>query len=90
MALQLDQIIFGGCPQALRRCQRESVDLVVTSPPYADRRSKTYGGIGVNKYVEWFMPIADELQRVLRPTGSFVLNIKEIVVNSGREVPPLH
>lgn len=84
VAIQLDQIIFGACPQALKRCQRESVDLVVTSPPYADRRSKTYGGIGANKYVEWFMPIGDELQRVLKPTGSFILNIKEIVVSGER------
>ncbi|HEV2349503.1 MAG TPA: site-specific DNA-methyltransferase [Terriglobia bacterium] len=84
MSLRLDQIIFGDCPQALKKCGRESVDLVVTSPPYADRRSKTYGGISADKYVEWFMPIGDELQRVLKPTGSFVLNIKEIVVGGER------
>jgi DNA modification methylase len=54
-----------------------SVDLVITSPPYAERRKKAYGGIAAEKYVEWFLPISAELLRVLKPTGSFVLNIKE-------------
>jgi site-specific DNA-methyltransferase (adenine-specific) len=57
---------------------------VVTSPPYADRRSKTYGGIKPDAYVEWFMPIANQLHRVLKKTGSFILNIKEITVNGER------
>jgi DNA modification methylase len=55
----------------------ESVDLIITSPPYADSRKNSYGGIHPDKYVEWFMPIAGELKRVLKPEGSFVLNIKE-------------
>lgn len=53
------------------------VDLIMTSPPYANRREWVYGGIPADKYVSWFMPIASELERVLKPTGSFVLNIKE-------------
>jgi site-specific DNA-methyltransferase (adenine-specific)/site-specific DNA-methyltransferase (cytosine-N4-specific) len=62
----------------------QSVDLVVTSPPYAKRREKTYGGIDANRYVEWFLPISAELMRVLKPTGSFVLNIKEHCENGER------
>ena len=62
----------------------ESVDLICTSPPYADSRSRTYGGIKPDEYVEWFLPIADELQRVLKPTGTFILNIKERVVDGER------
>jgi site-specific DNA-methyltransferase (adenine-specific) len=54
-----------------------SVDLIITSPPYAERRKKAYGGIAGEKYVEWFLPISAELRRVLKPTGSFVLIIKE-------------
>lgn len=54
-----------------------SVDLVMTSPPYAEQRKNTYGGISEDKYVEWFIPIAKEIYRVLKPSGSFVLNIKE-------------
>jgi len=62
----------------------ESVDLIITSPPYADSRKNSYGGIHPDKYVEWFMPIAAELKRVLKPEGSFVLNIKEKVVECER------
>ncbi|MCX6645896.1 MAG: site-specific DNA-methyltransferase [bacterium] len=60
------------------------VDLVVTSPPYADRRSKVYGGVKPRDYVGWFLPISDQILKVLKPTGSFVLNIKEIAVNGER------
>lgn len=61
-----------------------SVDLIVTSPPYADQRKKTYGGITPDEYVAWFLPITAELLRVLKPTGSFILNIKERVVEGER------
>ena len=54
------------------------------SPPYADQRQTTYGGIAPDDYVAWFLPIAAELKRVLKPEGSFVLNIKERVVNGER------
>jgi len=63
----------------------ESIDLVITSPPYADRRISSYGGIHPDKYVEWFLPISEQLFRVLKPTGSFILNIKENVKNGERE-----
>jgi site-specific DNA-methyltransferase (adenine-specific)/site-specific DNA-methyltransferase (cytosine-N4-specific) len=60
------------------------VDLIVTSPPYADQRKTTYGGINVREYVDWFLPISEELLRVLKPTGTFILNIKEKVVEGER------
>lgn len=62
-----------------------SIDLIVTSPPYAERRNGTYGGIHPNKYVAWFLPIASQLYRVLKPKGSFILNIKEHCRNGERE-----
>ncbi len=68
----------------LRDIPEDSVDLIVTSPPYADQRKNTYGGIPVNEYVRWFLPISKELLRVLKPTGTFILNIKEKVVNGER------
>lgn len=74
-------LLLGDCRLKLRELPSESVDLIVTSPPYADQRAKTYGGVKPDQYVEWFLPIADELQRVLKPTGTFVLNIKERAVN---------
>ncbi|HAS1748072.1 TPA: site-specific DNA-methyltransferase, partial [Enterobacter hormaechei subsp. hoffmannii] len=72
------------CLSVLKRMDDESIDLIVTSPPYADQRKNTYGGVNPDEYVSWFLPIAKELLRVLRPTGSFVLNIKEKVVNGER------
>ncbi|MES4610989.1 MAG: DNA-methyltransferase [Ewingella sp.] len=72
------------CLSLLQSLQDDSIDLVVTSPPYADQRKSTYGGIHADTYVDWFTPIAKELLRVLRPTGSFVLNIKEKAVNGER------
>jgi len=49
----------------------DSVDLVVTSPPYAMLRKSTYGGIPEVEYIEWFMPIAADIARVLKPGGRF-------------------
>lgn len=77
-------IIQGDCSTELSQISDNTIDLVVTSPPYADQRIHTYGGITPNNYVKWFLPIADELYRILKPTGSFVLNIKERVVNGER------
>lgn len=79
-----NHIYEGDCRSVLKTFEAQSVDLIVTSPPYADQRKHTYGGIHPDQYVSWFMPIADELYRVLKPRGSFVLNIKERVVNGER------
>jgi site-specific DNA-methyltransferase (adenine-specific) len=78
------QIILGDCQEKLRDIPDQSVQLVFTSPPYADQRKKTYGGIHPDQYVDWFLPISQELLRVLNPRGTFVLNIKERVVNGER------
>ena len=77
-------LYLGDCKDQLQHIASDSVDLIVTSPPYTNQRSATYGGVTPDGYVEWFLPIADELQRVLKPTGTFVLNIKERVVNGER------
>lgn len=74
----------GDCRERLRKIPSNSVDLIITSPPYADQRRKTYGGIPVDEYVQWFLPISKELLRTLKPTGTFILNIKEKVVNGER------
>ena len=77
-------LLLGDCREELKRIADESVDLIVTSPPYANRRASTYGGVKPADYVEWFLPIADELRRVLNPSGTFILNIKECAVNGER------
>ena len=80
----IDKIFLGDCESVLKNLPSESVDLIFTSPPYADQRQKTYGGVKPDEYVDWFLPKADEFFRVLKPSGTFVLNIKERVVNGER------
>lgn len=53
----------------------DSVDLVMTSPPFALTRQKEYGNEPIERYLEWFMPFCREIHRVLKPRGSFVLDI---------------
>lgn len=78
------EILCGDSKDLLSEIANNSVDLIVTSPPYADRRKNTYGGIKPEKYVDWFLPISKELLRVLKPTGTFILNIKEKAENGER------
>jgi len=78
------RLILGDCREKLKELPDDSVDLIFTSPPYADSRANTYGGIKPDEYVDWFLPISAELLRVLKPTGTFILNIKEKVVNGER------
>ncbi|MBI1916575.1 MAG: site-specific DNA-methyltransferase [Planctomycetes bacterium] len=53
----------------------DSVALVLTSPPFALRRRKAYGNVDASEYVEWLWPFAEQIHRVLRPDGSFVLDL---------------
>ena len=77
-------LYLGDSLYELQKVEDDFIDLIVTSPPYADQRNSTYGGIHPNKYVEWFLPISKELLRVLKPTGTFILNIKERVYHGER------
>jgi site-specific DNA-methyltransferase (adenine-specific) len=83
---ELDKIYLGDCAEILRTIPSETINLIVTSPPYADNRKSTYGGVPIKKYVDWFLPISLELKRVLHPRGSFILNIKERAVNGERQI----
>lgn len=82
--IELDRILQGDCRELLKTLPPDSVDLVITSPPYADQRKSTYGGITPDSYVEWFLPVSAELFRTLKPSGSFILNIKEKAVDGQR------
>ncbi len=79
-----NRLLAGDCRELLPHFPDESVALVVTSPPYADSRKSVYGGVHPDNYVEWFAPIGHELLRVIKSDGSFVLNIKEKVVDGER------
>lgn len=72
----INKIICGDCLDVLRKICDESIDLVVTSPPYITRR-KEYNSVSEELYVDWFFEISQEIMRVLKHDGSFVLNIKE-------------
>lgn len=82
--LPVNQIICGECQEVLKNFPNNCIDLIVTSPPYADRRKTTYGGIHPDKFAEWFLPKTEQFLRVLKPTGTFILNIKEKAVNGER------
>lgn len=88
LALDMPQcegrILSGDCLDVLARMPSDSVDLIITSPPYADARRRTYGGVKPNDYVDWFAPRAEQMLRVLKPTGSLVLNIKEKAIDGER------
>jgi DNA modification methylase len=77
-------VLCGDCRELLKTLPDHCIDLIITSPPYADQRKHTYGGIAPSEYVDWFLPISEELRRVLKPSGSFILNIKERVVSGER------
>lgn len=78
------KLFLGDCKKELKQVPDNSIDLIVTSPPYADQRKKSYGGIKTDEYVSWFLPISTQLFRVLKPSGTFILNIKEKAFNGER------
>lgn len=84
--MELDKIYLGDCKAVLRSFTSNSVNLVFTSPPYADnRRKSSYVGVPITGYVKWFLPIAQEVKRILKSDGSFILNIKERAINGERQ-----
>jgi len=59
----------------MRSLRKGSVDLVLTSPPYALHFKKEYGNADQAEYVAWFLPFAEQIKRILKENGSFVLNV---------------
>jgi len=70
------EVLLGDCQDLMKGILDNSIDMVFTSPPYAERRKWVYDGIDEDEYVDWFLPIGKEIKRILKPTGSFFLNIK--------------
>ena len=79
-----NQYLVGDCGIILADVRDDTFDLIVTSPPYANARKTTYGGIHPDNYVEWFLPKSEQFLRVLKPSGTFILNIKEQALNGER------
>lgn len=75
------EIYEGDCERVItENLANSSVNLIVTSPPYADQRKGNYGGIHPDEYVAWFLPKTESFMKCLATDGSFVLNIKEKAV----------
>jgi len=67
--------VLGDSREVLQDMPDDSVDLIMTSPPYGLIRQKEYGNPDANEYIDWFREFAQEFYRVLKPTGSFVLDV---------------
>jgi DNA modification methylase len=72
---ELGLAVLGDSLENLRKIPDDSVSLVLTSPPYALHFQKEYGNKEKHEYAEWLLPFAQEIRRVLKNDGSFVLNI---------------
>ena len=80
----INKVHHGDCIDVMGEMPEDSIDLIVTSPPYADARAHVYGGIAPEHYVEWFCERSSQMLRILKPSGSFILDIKEKAVNGER------
>jgi DNA modification methylase len=78
--IEVNKIFYEDNKVTTARIPDNFVNLIITSPPYADARKKTYGGIHPDKYIEWFKPMAKEFYRILHPSGSFILNLGDNTV----------
>ncbi len=76
-------VITGDSRDILKEFEGQ-VDLIVTSPPYADSRRRHYDSVHPDKYAEWFLDFHEPFYNALKPTGSFILNIKDKVVDGVR------
>lgn len=76
-------VIHGDSREELKNYENQ-VDLIVTSPPYADARHKHYDSVHPDKFAEWFMAFHEPFYSALKPDGSLVINIKDKVVDGVR------
>ena len=80
------EIRIGDCFDLIKGLEDNSVDLIITSPPYADivNYGKNISIKKPNEYCDWLLPIFNEIHRVLKPSGSFILNINDNCKNGVR------
>lgn len=69
------RIVLGDSLEVLYKTPAKSIDLIMTSPPFGLVRKKEYGNIDASEYLEWFRPFAEQFHRVLKDTGSLVIDI---------------
>lgn len=79
----------GDASELLTGLPPESVDLVMTSPPFGLQRQKEYGNKTENHYIDWLLQFIPEVKRALKPSGSFVIDLGG-AYQSGRPVRSLY
>ncbi len=84
MSIYRTEVYLGDAREILKRFPNQYFDLIVTSPPYADARHKHYDSISPDGYVDFMLSFHEQFWRVLTDEGSFVLNVKDRVVNGVR------
>lgn len=72
---QYGSAYVGDSLELLDELEANSIDLVVTSPPFALQREKSYGNVNQDVYVDWLLDFCKKVYRVLAPTGSFILDL---------------
>lgn len=83
--IDINKLYTGDSLELLKKMPDNSVDLIITSPPYSTlKKYVDFDGISPDKYVEWFLPFCIEICRVIKPTGSFILNINDKIENGFR------
>lgn len=86
--VEVNKIYQGDSLQLIKELPDSSIDLLVTSPPYADL--KNYGPQALifhpDRYTDWLLQFNNDIYRVLKPTGSFILNINDKIINRKRHI----
>lgn len=72
---QFGAAFHGDALELLRHIPADTINLIMTSPPFALKRKKEYGNVHARDYIEWFLPFAEQMQRVITDDGSMVIDI---------------
>src|SRR5438105_9761040 len=74
---KLGRAYLGDALDVMSRLPADTVDLIVTSPPFplTFRKKKPYTSVGEDSFVAWFLPYAEQCRRLLKPNGSFVIDL---------------
>lgn len=66
---------MGDSFRLMQALEDKSINLILTSPPFALTREKEYGNKSSDEYIDWFMPFAREFRRLLKADGSLVIDL---------------
>ena len=72
---EFGKIVLGNSLDYMDGIESQSIDLIMTSPPFGLLRQKDYGNKSADEYLEWFKPFAKEFKRILKDSGSLVIDI---------------